>query len=266
MNQEFSSLYKRALLYGDALFDTLLYKNSHIQFAEAHFLRLVSGMRQLRMEIPAEFSLDYWKEQVDMKVKKSGFQEARVKTFVARNSEGYYTPIHQDIIWNIEVEKYKISTPGTYILGVYKDNFINPTPISNIKTTNRLINVLAGIYAKENEFDNVLILNQQKEIAESIHANIFIIKDDLIKTPPLSSGCIAGILRAETIKIINGIETFKLLEIPISIYDLQQADEVFITNSLIEIQAVTNFKRKKYATDKIAVIKESLRKLTQVNS
>lgn len=258
MNQKFPSSYKRAILYGDALFDTLLYKNGHIQFVEAHYLRLVSGMRQLRMEIPAEFSLDYWKEQVKKKVNKSGFQEARVRTIVARNSEGYYTPNHQDTVWNMEVEKYEVSTQDTYTLGVYKDNFVNPTPISNVKTTNRLINVLAGIYAKENDYDNVLILNQQKEIAESIHANIFIIKDNIVKTPPLSSGCIAGILRAETIKKVNEMDSFKLMEIPLSIYDLQQADEVFVTNSLIEIQSVTHFKRKKYATDKTAVISKSL--------
>ena len=263
MKQEFLTSYKRALFYGDALFDTLLYKNNTIQFAEAHYLRLVAGMRQLRMEIPIEFSLDYWKGQVYKKIKQTGFQKARVRTFVARNSAGYYTPIQQDIIWNIEVEKYMVSSQDEYTLGVYKDNFINPTPISNIKTTNRLVNILAGIHAQENEFDNVLILNQQKEIAESIHANVFIIKDNVVRTPPLSSGCIAGILRAETIKMVNEIDSLKLLEIPLSIYDLQQADEVFVTNSLIEIQSVTHFKRKVFATDKTTIIKKKLETLSK---
>ncbi len=266
MNQEFLNPFKRSLLYGDSLFDTLLFKNNKIQFAEAHYLRLVSGMRQLRMEIPETFSLDYWKTQVEEKIKLAGFQEARVRTFVARISDGYYTPIHQNTVWNIEVEKYKVSTFDDYLLGVYKDNFINATPISNIKTTNRLINVLAGIYAKDNDFDNVLILNQDKEIAESTHANVFVIKDNIVKTPPLNSGCIAGILRAEIIKLIHKSDNFKLMESPLSIYDLQQADEVFVTNSLIEIQSVTHFKRKKYVTDKTAVIKKKLKELTQANS
>lgn len=263
MNQEFLTPYKRALVYGDALFDTLLYKNNAIQFAEAHYLRLVAGMRQLRMEIPTEFSLDFWKGQVDKKIKQSGFQKARVRTFVARKSAGYYTPLQQDSIWNIEVENYLVSTQDEYTLGVYKDNFINPTPISNIKTTNRLVNILAGIHAQENEFDNVLILNQQKEIAESIHANLFIIKDNVVRTPPLSSGCIAGILRAEIIKIVNEIDSLKLLETPLSIYDLQQADEVFVTNSLIEIQSITHFKRKAFATDKTTMIKKKFETLTK---
>ena len=84
-----------------------------------------------------------------------------------------------------------------YTLGVYKDYYLNTNSIDNLKTTNRLSNVLASIYMQENSFDNVLMLNINKTVAGACNANVFCVSKNRIYSPPLSDGCLNGIIRAQ---------------------------------------------------------------------
>ncbi len=130
--------------------------------------------------------------------------------------------------------------------------------LSNIKTNNRIINVLASIYADENDYDNCILLNENKNIVEANNANIFLVTGNIIKTPPLSEGCINGIIRKKIIEILLKDNFYKLIETKITAIELLQADEVFLTNSIIDIQSVTNYRKKKYNTTKGKEIKKAL--------
>ncbi len=57
--------------------------------------------------------------------------------------------------------------------------------LSNLKTTNRILNVVGSIYAKENGYHNCLLLNDSKSVVEALNGNIFLVKDNVIKTPPI---------------------------------------------------------------------------------
>jgi len=239
----------RGFLYGDALFDTMIFKNDTLVYYEAHYFRLLASMRQLRMEIPSFFTQDYWKKEIYKTIKANSLKEARVRTTIYRNSLGLYTPASNNIHYLIQVTSLKQNTKPTYKLGIYKDNYLNANPLSNIKTTNRVTNILASIFAKENDFDTCLLLNNKKQVAEVIHANIFIIKNNIILTPPLTEGCINGIVRSKIIKLLKKSTTYQILENEITSFDVLHADEVFISNSVIEIQPVTHFKKKVFSTD-----------------
>ena len=99
---------------------------------------------------------------------------------------------------------------------------------------------------KENELDNCVLLNEKKGVVEVTNANIFIIKDNEIKTPALAEGCIKGITRKKIIEMLNKHKDYTVLETSISPFEIQKADEVFISNSIIGIQPVTNYKKKKF--------------------
>jgi branched-chain amino acid aminotransferase len=240
------SVLNRSFLYGDALFDTLLVKNGKIVFLKEHYFRLVSGIRQLRMEIPIYFTQYFWEIEIRKILIINEIGSFRVRTTIFRESDGLYEPKQQSVSFIIQKEKVVLQKKTNYLLGIYKDNYQNNNSIDNIKTTNRLINVLASIYAKENNIDNCLLLNNQRQIASVMNANIFAVFGKIIKTPPLSEGCINGIMRQKVIALINNDDNLSIQENTITPSELQNAEEIFITNSIIGIQSISEFKKKTY--------------------
>lgn len=256
----------RGFLYGDALFDTLIYRNNQLVFLEAHYFRLLASMRQLRMEIPNFFTQAYWEEQILQTIHANSLKDCRVRTSVFRDSKGLYTPFSNSIQFIIQVSPLTNISKNIYELGLYKENYTNTSPISNLKTTNRITNVLASLFAKENGFDTCLLLNEKKQVAEVTHANIFIVNKNEITTPPLSEGCINGIVRQKLIEIIKKDSSLKIKESTINPFDLQKADEVFITNSVLEIQAITHYKKKTYSKLVSEALKKKLAELIEKNN
>lgn len=247
-DSQISIEYNRGFLYGDALFDTMIYSKGSFIFLESHYFRLLASMRQLRMEIPNFFTQDYWQDQLLKVIKANDLQEVRVRTTVFRDRNGLFTPSTNTIQYIIQVSKLKATLKSNYKLGIYKENFLNTAPISNLKTTNRFTNVLASIFAKENGLDNCILLNHKKQVAEVNNANIFLVNKQQIITPPLSEGCINGIVRMKLIESLKKDSHFEIIESQINPFDLLKADEVFVTNSVIGLQAITHYKKKRYPT------------------
>ncbi len=133
--------------------------------------------------------------------------------------------------------------------------------LSTLKTTNRIVNVLASIYAKENEYDNCLLINDTKHIVEAINGNVFLVKDNTVITPPLTEGCVQGIIRKNMIQSLKKSSVYQLEERKISPFELLKADEVFITNSIIGVQSVKIYRKKVYNTEVGQKMALSLREL-----
>jgi branched-chain amino acid aminotransferase len=252
----------RGFTYGDSIFDTSKFEHGEIQFLEDHYFRLMASMRMLRMKIPITFTQDFFKDEIIKTISKCCLTEsARVKFTVFRNFGGYYTPKTDEISYLVEVNELNelvLTTPpnNTYLIDIFKDYHINSDLLSTIKTNNRIINVLSSIYTKENNLDNCLLINQNKHIVEANNANIFLIFENRIITPPISDGCIKGIMRKKVIESIHQTGLFILEEKSISPFDLQKADSLFLTNSIIGIQAITNFRKKEYNTYLVDMVKE----------
>jgi branched-chain amino acid aminotransferase len=132
---------------------------------------------------------------------------------------------------------------------LFKDYFIAPNLLSTLKTNNKAINVVGSIFAKENNYDNCLLLNTNKNIIEALNGNIFLVKDNVIKTPPLADGCLKGVIRDQLIEMISKSADYDLIETSIAPFELQKADEIFITNVIQGIKPVTKFRKKMYATE-----------------
>ncbi|PTM08050.1 MAG: aminotransferase class IV, partial [Bacteroidetes bacterium] len=135
---------------------------------------------------------------------------------------------------------------NTTIVDLYKDHYLSADLLSTLKTNNRLINVTGSIFAKENDLNNCLLLNTQKNVVEALNANLFLVKDNIIKTPPLSDGCIKGIMRKQIIDIVTLMPDFILEEASISPFELQKADELFLTNVIMGIQPITKYRKKEF--------------------
>src|SRR5690606_397827 len=152
----------------------------------------------MRMEIPLKFSPEFLENEILSLIDANDWKNSsvRVKFTVFRKEGGYFTPNSLDINYCIagsllELPFYLFNT-SEYEIELFKDHYINSGLLSTVKTNNRAINVLGGIYAKENNYDNCLLLNERKGVAEALNANIFVVTESTIKTPPISEGGING--------------------------------------------------------------------------
>lgn len=256
----------RAFLYGDGVFETVKILNSKILFLEDHYFRLMSSMRIVRMEIPMNFTMEYFEEQIISLVQAKKIEKSsRARITVFRNDGGYYLPSNNSVSFLINAEflessLYSISQKE-YRVELYNDFYITKQLLSSIKSTNKLINITASIFAKENDFDNCLLLNESKNVVEAIQGNVFMVKGNTIITPPISEGCLNGVMRKQLIGLIKKMENIEVLEEPISPFELQKADELFVTNVIKGIQPITHYRKKEFTTHFSSLLLQKLNDL-----
>ena len=244
----------RGFLYGDTIFETIKVLDSKVLFLEDHYFRLMASMRICRMEIPMNFTMEFFEEQI-LKLTNSlpKSNSFRVRFSVYRNSDGFYTPISNEIEFIIvatasENSLYSIEK-SNYEVELYKDFFIPKQLLSTLKTNNKMLQVVGSIFAKENGYDNCLVLNDQKNVVEALQSNLFLKTGNIIVTPPIADGCLNGIMRKQVVEILKKMDGIELKETSISPFDLQKADELFLTNIILGIQPITKYRKKEYITD-----------------
>lgn len=246
----------RGFLFGDAVFETMKVVQGQILFFEDHYFRLMSAMRIIRMEIPNDFTMEFLEDAIKAEIEKTNIKAPafRVRMTVYRDSEGLYTPIHNEVGYIIQcsplASAYYDFNNELYEVELFKDYYVSAQLLSTIKSTNRIINVVASIFAKENKYNNCILLNDSKNVVEAINGNLFIVIGNELITPPLSEGCLKGVLRKQILEIALKIDGLQVTEAIISPFDLQKANEVFITNCITGIQPVTQYRKKQYQTTK----------------
>jgi branched-chain amino acid aminotransferase len=157
-NNTITSL-NRSFLYGDGIFETLKVIDGKILFLEDHYFRLMASMRIVRMKIPMEFTLEFFEKQVLLLTDSTNKSDsARVRITVYRNDGGLYLPNQNTISYIIEAvslasKKYEIVNTN-YEVDLFKDSFVSAQLLSTLKTTSKILNVTASIFAKENDFDS----------------------------------------------------------------------------------------------------------------
>ena len=244
----------RAFLYGDGVFETLKIVNNKILYLEDHYFRLMASMRIVRMKIPNNFTLEFLENQILNLAKVQNCENsARVRFTVFRNDGGFYLPNNNSVSFQIQVFPLENSlysfSDANYEVDLYKDFFISKQLLSTIKTTNKMINITGSIFAEENDLQNCILLNNDKNVVEALNGNLFMLMGTKLITPPISEGCLNGIMRKQVLQIAKKIEAIEVIEDVISPFDLQKADELFITNVISGIQPITKYRKKEYKSN-----------------
>ena len=241
----------RSFLYGDGVFETLKVINNKILFFEDHYFRLMASMRIVRMEIPMSFTMEYLEKQILKLVEKLAIHDsARVRFTVFRNEGGFYLPTDNSISFVIQATKldnikYEI-LKTQFEVDLYKDFIVPKQLLSTLKTANKITHVTASIFAKENQLDSALLINENKNVIEATNGNLFMLMGNSLITPPISEGCLNGIMRKQIIALAKQLDSIEVFERAISPFDLQKADELFITNVVIGIQPITKYRKKEF--------------------
>lgn len=256
----------RALKYGDGLFETLKLKNGHLILADDHFARLWKGMYILKFEIPRLLTPEQLEAEIIALALKNRLVNCRVRVTIYRGDGGLYDPVNmlpKYIIqnWALPEQNAKLNVNGLEVC-IYKDIRKSYDLLSGLKHNNFLLYIMAALYAKSQKCNDALVLNSNSMLCDSTIANIFLIKNNIIYTPALSEGCIAGVMRKFLISVLP-LLGIKIREASLSVDDLLDADEVFLSNSIYNIRWVASFENKKYKNE---VILELDRQLRQTNA
>ena len=265
INKSDSDLLNRGFLYGDSVFESIRIVNNKIIFWEDHYMRLMSSMRIIRIEIPQSYTPDFFKVQITNTISKVNPSfTGRVRLTIFREGGGYYTPelSSPSFIVNCSVidSKEFYLKDSEFKVDLFKDYYIQNDLLSNLKTNNKLINVLAGIYANENNLDNCILLNNKKNVTEFLNGNLFIVRGNKIITPNLDSGCLKGVMRKKIIEYVKLLPEFSIEETVISPFDLLSANEIWLTNSISGIITVTNYRNKSFSNDVAKIFIDFLNK------
>lgn len=263
-DSHFLNHYNRGLRYGDALFETIRYTGTELLFWEDHYFRLMASMRRLRMEIPMSFTMEFLEEEIRKVLLADGAvnRPCRIRLTVFRKEGGKYTPEDRGIRYIAEHEPlsgalYQLDTSDNRA-DLFKDYYLHADELTGLKHSNKILHVLAGIFTSENDLQTCFLLNHNKSVAEALDGNIFLVKGNEIKTPPLADGALDGIMRKQLLKLGVADTQYQWIEASISPFELQQADEIFTTNVIRGLRPVTAYRKALYGHKVAAEILKNL--------
>jgi branched-chain amino acid aminotransferase len=239
----------RGYRYGDGLFETMKMLRKRICLEPLHWERFFAGLKLLQFEIPASLAAGKLKEQVLHLCEKNKCEEsARIRLSASRGDGGLYDNHSASgyIIecWPVNDSVSQLNENG-FAVDVYTAARKSCDAFSNLKSANYLPYVMAARYAKENKLDDCLVLNHDDRVADATIANVFLVKDKQVFTPPLPEGCISGVMRRYLLESCRGT-AWQVQERPITQKELETADELFLTNALYGIRWVKQFRDKSY--------------------
>lgn len=239
----------RSFRYGDGLFETMKVLKGGIVNGSFHFQRMFEGLALLEFDIPQSFSEDFLKAEIQRLLSKNkNGDNVRVRINIFRGNGGIFD--NENLKPNYLIESWELpgeeglNTNGL-VIDIYTGARKNCDVFANVKSNNFLPYVMAGIFAKKNRINDALLLNIRGNICDSVIANIFLVKSREIITPPLSEGCVAGVMRRWMMERFS-LPGFTISEKVITEEDLGRAEEIFLTNSIRYLRWVGRFRDKSY--------------------
>lgn len=240
----------RSYLYGDGLFESIRILNGKAINVENHHKRLMEGSKVLKMRVPSFYTTEFFEHRIHDLIEKSGIKEGgKCKISLDRAAGGTYFPETNEVTFFIEVYPYdanlfELNSKGLEI-DLYTDLKKQKNFLSNYKTKNGLLYVMAAITAKEKHLDDLLISNDKGGILESTNSNLFVVSNGVLYTPGLEEGCLAGTMRMQIINLAlqHGIKVYECNILP---QNLLAADEIFLTNAIRGISWVGGYRTKRY--------------------
>ena len=241
--------------YGDGLFETIKVADGKILLKEHHFERLFTGFKTLKFSVPASFTIQTTEAEIKKLCQKNNCERsARVRLSVSRGSGGLYDC---DNNFSYLIECWPVAQTGLnentrlpdgqgLIIDIFPDAQKSIDTFSNLKSANYLPYVMAAVWAKENNLDDALILNSNKRICDSTISNVFWVKNGIVFTPPLSEGCVAGVMRKKILSLPIQNPGINVKDSVLSESELLEADEVFLTNVISGIRWVKQCREKRY--------------------
>jgi branched-chain amino acid aminotransferase len=250
----------RSFRYGDGCFETMRVYRGQILLSDLHFERLMASIHLLHFDVPQQFTKEYFTRLIADLCSRNGHERhARVRLTIFRADGGLYEPLtnHPCFIiqsWELSPQVLELNDAGL-TLDVCPDVRKSIDKYSSIKSNNCLPYVMATLYARQHQLSDAVILNPYGRVADTTLASLFIVRDRQLVTPPLSEGAVCGVMRKHLLQMDL---PFTIKESPLTIDDLENADEIFLTNAISGLRWVGAFKDSSFGNAAAAIIHELL--------
>ena len=230
----------RGLLLGDGLFETIRAYHGTIPFLAQHWERFIHSANALDINVP--ITLDTLTANIETLIQKNQLEnkQARIRVTLTRGvgAAGLTTT---DSDPTLIISTFPYTPPGpvnNIILASIRRNELSP--LANIKSLNYLDNILALQAAYKHNADDALFLNTHDNLTCSTSANVFIVLHGKIYTPRIADGVLPGIMRNTVVQLAK-MQDIEIHEMSLSIAQLCNAEEIFLTNSLVGVRSVLHF-------------------------
>lgn len=236
----------RGFALGHGLFETILIKNSHVPLLDYHWKRLSSSASLLNVVIP--FSQAQFYSMLLTLIKNNGLEHstagARLTITQGEAERGLIAPV-KNSNYVISVFAHRISSNLNYTAEIVSTRKNESSLSSKVKSINYLDNIFAKQEAIDLGFNEAILLNSRSNIADGAISNIFIVANDKIYTPLISDGALPGVIRGVLLE--EFFDIFSIEEKTITVAELFNAQEVFITNALLGVQPVQRISNKNFS-------------------
>jgi len=255
------SPFDHGFLYGYGLFETMRAYNGCLFHLDRHLTRLYQGAEMLGLAAKlASFDL---KAACRETLRANSLKEARVRLTISAG-EGDMAPepgTCSGLTILVTAKNFIPLPPQRYEQGfkaalssVHRNS---QSPLSRLKSTCYLENILARTEAKAAGVDEAIVLNERGHLAEGSISNIFLVLQGMLITPSSESGILPGITREAVLEIAQ-TSNIKAVERKVELKELTLAGEAFITNSILEIMPLTCFDGKSIGTGKPGELTKNL--------
>ncbi len=256
------SVFDHGLLYGDGVFEGIRCYNGNVFMLDEHLERLYDSAKSIMLEIP--IAIDAMKHNVLETLRRNQLREGYIRLIVTRgigdlglDPEKCPNPSVVIIADRIQLYPEKYYEDGLEIVTVsVRRNYpeaINP----RVKSLNYLNNILAKIEAKQSGAVEALMLNNDGYVVECSGDNIFLVKDEIIITPPSHIGILEGVTRNTVISLAHEAG-FQVEERVFTRHDIYIADECFLTGTAAEVIPVVKLDRRVIGEGKPGIVTQKL--------
>lgn len=259
------SVFDHGLLYGDGVFEGIRVYGGKVFECQTHLKRLYEGAKVMLLEMPMD--IETLTDAIEKTVRANDIQEGYIRLLVTRgigdlglNPFICKGPRLVIIAANIQLYPEELYEKGINVASVstLRNHAMACPP--QVKSLNYLNNVYAKIEAVQAGADEGIMYNHLGHVAEAIADNVFIYKNDILCTPPVSSGSLGGVTRRVVIELAkkDGVE---VVEKNITRFDLYTADEMFLTGTAAEVIGVVKMDGRVIGSGVPGPLTQKLRKL-----
>lgn len=245
-----ASALDRGLLYGQSVFETIAVSNSKACLLDLHLKRLVLGANTLNIPI----CIDQVTADIDKALAKLDASRAvlRVAISMGEGGRGYLDPVEATPTRIVSIHSYPDHDSANWLegikLGVADVRISHQPALAGIKHGNRLEQIIARSQWQA-DWQEALLLDQNDCVVEATQSNVFIVKDDTVFTSKLDFAGVAGVAREYIISQLDNLG-MRFESVSLSVNQIEAADEVFLSNSVIGLWPVKQFKNKIYSSFK----------------
>lgn len=252
-------LKNRAFLFGDAVKVTFFVRNSQIILAEDCYFFLMASMRKMRMNIPLDYTLEFFQNLFTEQVINKGVENGFINLLVYREIDEKPLQKSKISFWfEVLLTNDVLSFVSEYTLDVIKEVNVNTNLLSNIRV-HCPENIYAEIYAKENDLDDVILLNPNKRIARSIYGNLLFLEGDNLKIPKQTEGAYISPLMESFVTFIHKNNLAKIEQTEIIAFESQKAEEILFISDEKGIFIVSKIRNKTFGNQRLSEMIEKWR-------